>query len=593
MRFCAVIAMKKLFIKITDKAVDAAKTFGAFFHRWLEKCPALALFCVAAFLNYVLECLSRRSLFEIFSVLVKDPATVFLNIAVIMLTLSVSMLLRQKTVMIGVVSVLWIAFGIANFVVLSYRASPLTAIDLVLIRSVFSVLYIYFRPIELVLLALGILAVIALLVWLWRKVPRVKVRPARAVAAILCALLPFAALSPVVKADATDVNFSNMHQSYGENGFAYSFCTTFFDKGIEEPEDYDESTVSALYWTLNEKEKTDTPELLPNIIFVQLETYFDPARLAGVEYSEDPVPVFTYLKENYPHGILTVPVLGAGTANTEFEVLCSISTSLFGAGEYPYDTIMKDKFCENSASVLKKYGYRATAIHNNAAGFYDRDEIFDNMGFDDFLSLEDMPNAVQNPLGWAEDAVLEESTLQALNATDERDFVYVISVQPHGKYLDEEKMGTDGRIKAYNIPDPEEQVGFEYYLDQLYQTDAFVGELISELESRGEPTVCVFFGDHLPSFNWTDEDLNLGTLYDTEYVIWSNFGLEAEAPDLTSYELSSHIFNVLGLDSGTAARLYGLYGESESYLEHMELIAYDMLYGENAVPAKNARRQAD
>lgn len=585
--------MKNVFIKMKDKTACAARAFGAFFQHWLERCPALTLFSVAAVLNYALECLSRRSLFELFRVLVSDPATVFLNIAVIMLTLSVSMLLRQKTVMIGVISVLWLAFGIANFVVLSYRASPLTAIDLVLIRSVFSVLWIYFRPFELVLMAVGILAVIVLLVLLWKRVPRVRVRPMRAVAAVLCALVPFVGLSPIVKADSVDVNFSNMHESYGENGFAYSFCTTFFDRGIEEPENYDEAMLSALYWMLEDAEEENTPAVLPNIIFVQLETYFDPSRLEGVEYSEDPVPVFTALKEKYPHGILTVPVLGAGTANTEFEVLCSISTSLFGAGEYPYDTIMKDTFCENSASALKQFGYRATAIHNNAAEFYDRDEIFDNMGFDDFISLEDMPNAVQNPLGWAEDAVLTESTLQALDATDERDFVYVISVQPHGKYLDEEKMGTDGRIRAYNIPDPEEQVGFEYYLDQLYQTDAFVGALTEELENRDEPTVCVFFGDHLPSFNWTDEDLNFGTLYDTEYVIWSNYGLESEAPDLTSYELSSHIFTELGLDCGTAARLYELYSESESYLDHMEMIAYHNLYGEGAQPAKNARRQAD
>ena len=585
--------MKNVFIKIKNKTLGAARSFGALFSHWLERRPELTLFSIACFLNYVLEVLSRRSLFDIFRVLATDPATVLLNIAVIMLTLSVSMLFLQKTVMICAISALWLAFGIANFVVLSYRASPLTAIDLVLIRSVFSVLYIYFRPFELVLLALGILAVIVLIVWLWKRVPRIRVAPIRALAAIMCALVPFVGLSPVVRADAVEVTFSNLHESYGENGFAYSFCTTFFDKGIECPEDYDEATLSALYWVLEEEIEEKVPDVLPNIIFVQLETYFDPSRLIGVEYSEDPVPVFTALKESYPHGKLTVPVLGAGTANTEFEVLCSISTSLFGAGEYPYDTIMKDTFCENSASVLKGYGYRATAIHNNAADFYDRAEIFDNMGFDDFISLEDMPNAVQNPLGWAEDAVLTESTLQALNATDERDFVYVISVQPHGKYLDEEKMGTDGRIRAYNIPNPEEQVGFEYYLDQLYQTDAFVGALISELEDRGEPTVCVFFGDHLPSFDWSDEDIDDGTLYDTEYVIWSNYGLAAESPELTSYELSSHVFTQLGLDCGTAAKLYELYSESESYLDHMEIIAYHNLYGEGAQPAKNARRQAD
>ena len=86
--------MKRFFVKIKDKTVGAAKAFGAFFRHWLERCPALTLFGVALVLNYALECLSRRSLFEIFSVLVHDPATVLLNIAVIMLTLSVSMLLR-------------------------------------------------------------------------------------------------------------------------------------------------------------------------------------------------------------------------------------------------------------------------------------------------------------------------------------------------------------------------------------------------------------------------------------------------------------------------------------------------------------------
>ncbi len=590
--------MKAKLKKTGVKIISAIKAFDAFFRRWLEKSPVLTLFCVALVLNAAMETLLRRSFFAVMVAVIEDPVAALVNISVVMLTLAISMLFRQKAVMIWVISTLWLALGIANFIVLGYRASPLTAIDLILIRSVFSVLYVYFSPLELVLLAAALLTVVLGLAWLWRKVPRVRVRPARAIAALLVSAIPFFCLQPIVKADSDEITFSNMYESYGNNGFAYSFCSTFFGRGIEEPENYNHATMSALYWLLDEPDTEKTPseegdvDTKPNIIFVQLESFFDPSRLVGVDYSEDPVPVFTSLKEKYPSGILTVPVLGAGTANTEFEVLCSISTSLFGVGEYPYDTIMKDTFCENSASVLKNYGYRATAIHNNAAGFYDRDIIFDNMGFDDFLSLEDMPNAVKNPLGWAEDRVLTESTLEALDATDERDFVFVISVQPHGKYLDEDKMGTDGRIKAYGIPDPEEQVGFEYYLDQLNQCDAFVGELVAALEARNEPTVCVFYGDHLPSFNWQDSDIADGTLYDSEYVIWSNFGLETEAPHINSYELAPHIFNLLNID-GTAARLYDVFADSEEYIEHMELIAYDKLYGNNAEPAKNSRRQAD
>ena len=54
---------------------------------------------------------------------------------------------------------------------------------------------------------------------------------------------------------------------------------------------------------------------------MQLETFIDPYELNFLSYSEDPIPNFHKLMENYTSGYLTVPVVGAGTANTEFEVL--------------------------------------------------------------------------------------------------------------------------------------------------------------------------------------------------------------------------------------------------------------------------------
>ena len=38
-----------------------------------------------------------------------------------------------------------------------------------------------------------------------------------------------------------------------------------------------------------------------------------------------------------------MPSVGAGTANTEFEVLTGMSMRFFGPGEYPYKTYVKDK----------------------------------------------------------------------------------------------------------------------------------------------------------------------------------------------------------------------------------------------------------
>ena len=75
------------------------------------------------------------------------------------------------------------------------------------------------------------------------------------------------------------------------------------------------------------------------------------------------MPVFTSLKDNYSSGYLLTPSFGAGTANTEFEVLTGMSMDYFGPGEYPYTTIMRETTSESAAYDLKDYGYATHAIH--------------------------------------------------------------------------------------------------------------------------------------------------------------------------------------------------------------------------------------
>ena len=54
----------------------------------------------------------------------------------------------------------------------------------------------------------------------------------------------------------------------------------------------------------------------------------------------NPIPNFTKLKEECTSGFLTMPAIGAGTANSEFEVLTGFDVAYFGAGEYPYKTVL-------------------------------------------------------------------------------------------------------------------------------------------------------------------------------------------------------------------------------------------------------------
>ena len=78
--------------------------------------------------------------------------------------------------------------------------------------------------------------------------------------------------------------------------------------------------------------------------------------------------------------VLTVPVVGAGTANTEFEVLTGMSSRFFGPGEYPFQTCLKDQTVESVAYDLKENGYATHAIHNHRAAFYSRNEVYPQSG---------------------------------------------------------------------------------------------------------------------------------------------------------------------------------------------------------------------
>ena len=99
------------------------------------------------------------------------------------------------------------------------------------------------------------------------------------------------------------------------------------------------------------------------------------------------------------------------------------------------------------------------------------------------------------------------------------------------------------------IEDEEQLNAMEYYVNQIYEMDKFVGDLTEELKNY-EETVLVFYGDHLPVLNLSEADLEGGSVYETQYVVTSNFNLAKIDEDLTSYQLSSRIFELLGIHSG-------------------------------------------
>lgn len=137
-----------------------------------------------------------------------------------------------------------------------------------------------------------------------------------------------------------------------------------------------------------------------------------------------------------------------------------MSLKWFGAGEYPYETVLQKTTCETICYNLASHGYTSHAVHNYKGNFYDRSNVFSHLGFNTFTPIEYMNGIKTNALGWAKDTVLTRYVMSALKSTEGPDFVYCITVQGHGKYPTEELDDGKQHILITDYPEEANETGF-------------------------------------------------------------------------------------------------------------------------------------
>lgn len=533
---------------------------------------------------FFVEAYSRHSFPLAFGFLFGSMPVFALNVLIVFLILSVSMLFRKRLPILYLLIALLSALGITNGIVLLNRVTPFAITDILLATSVWDVFAIYLEPWQInMIIVLSVIVIIGI-ISMFIFMPREKVSYLHAFGSIaVSAMLIFAMIPLFLSKGLLPERFTNLGTAYKENGFFYCFSVGVFDMGIDKPDDYTEESIDTLLTDIGVGKNSKDEK--PNIIIVQLESYFDVTRLNGITFSRNPVANFKALQETGSTGMLGVPSIGAGTANTEFEVLSGMSLDYFGAGEYPYKTVMQDTTCETICYNLKEQGYGTHAIHNHSGTFYDRHKVYANLGFDTFAGAEYMPNVKKNVIGWEEDAVLTEEVMKALRSTPEQDFVFTVSVQPHGKYPDKPK--GDGDIEVYGIEDEGTRYAWQFYINELADTDAFIGDLVAQLSEFDEDTVVVFYGDHLPNLEMNESMLKDGNLFLTEYVIWANFEMEKQDKDLEAFQLASETLDRVGFSNGIFTKLHQNYSDNENYLHALELLEYDVLYGDYNVYGGN------
>lgn len=544
--------------------------------------------------DFIVEALSRHNPLEALLFMGQHPLVSLCNCMLIIAVLSLSMLFRRRAFAVCMFSLIWVALGITNCVILSNRMTPFNVKDLANLKEGTQILRNYFSVTNLILIGaiVAILAVIVIV--LFRRLPRrgEKTNFRKAIIGIVViVLLSFGVLEGGMKTGVLDTFFGSLPIAYAENGTPYSFLITWVKTGIDKPFGYDEEMIEGEFKHGEMgKDKIYTPgkdddltaARKPNIIYLQLESFIDPTQFKGFEYSEDPTPYYRKLMKEYSSGYITVPAVGAGTANVEFEAITGISARFFGPGEYPHKSVLTEKTCESAAYDMKTLGYSSHAIHNHRGAFYNRNTVFSNLGFDTFTCLEYMNNVVKTPKNWAKDAVLTENIMDALKSTDGPDYIYTISVQGHGKYPTEQVL-EDPAIEVTKAPAEEMKWPYEYYANQVHEMDQFVKDLTDTLADYDEDVVLVMYGDHLPALSMTEDMMQSGDLYKTQYIIWDNFGMKRVEKEMTTYQIHAELTKRLGIHVGMLNQYHQDYMGKKGYRKGFKALAYDMLYGKKYI----------
>lgn len=296
-----------------------------------------------------------------------------------------------------------------------------------------------------------------------------------------------------------------------------------------------------------------TTQQLPDILIVQSESLFDPARLNHVEPGRF-LTEFRKLAQSSRSGELHVPTFGGGTIRTEFELLTGAPLSSLGGIQYPWLELGHARF-PSVASILARNGYTTTAIHPNGAAFWNRNRVFPELGFQHFIDVAAFKK--EDVVGlFTSDAALTDHVIAELKDEGPPQFLFAITMENHGPFdwrpnLDAERMAA--------VPMPPQldnggRLWFGNYLYLLDDADHELGRLAEALKQRKRRTLLLFFGDHLPSIHTVYHQLGFDDgktelQQPTEWLLFDTANPNGVKEDTQSWLLPARLLDSAGINN--------------------------------------------
>lgn len=318
-------------------------------------------------------------------------------------------------------------------------------------------------------------------------------------------------------------------------------------------------------------------EPYPDIIILQSESLFDPARLTGGP--PNALLRFRSAAAVGATGELFVPAFAGGTIRTEFEVFTGLPLAAFPQVRFPYLQLTQPKL-PGLVRVLAERGYRTVAIHPNGGAFWNRNQAFGSMGFERFIDGRGFADAAL--FGhYVSDGALGDRIMAELADDGAPQLIAAITIQNHGPYTPRGMLD----VSAVNDLVPAEMEGeareaLLTYLAMLRASDEQLGRLVEFVQRRERRTLLLFYSDHLPPLHETFArapfvDGRPPMQQPVPWLLLDNRSQQARVQNLSSWQLPAVLLDQAGVPK-------------DSYFEALEYLAsqadaLDEMFNPNAV----------
>ncbi len=489
--------------------------------------------------------ITSSQLYLLFLRFLNNPTLFFLNTFPVFLFMSLFYFISGRAAFsVTLSTAVFLLLAFVDKAKITMRQEPLLPSDLTLAKEVLAIVKNFPRT-QIFLVIAGLLALAALLVISFylskTKKPLWKIRILGGLAFLLIGYGANALwYADTALYDSYTVMGNPYFQvnQYNSKGLLYSFCHQFNITRVTPPEGYNRAVFEKLEETSSPVEVKSTP----HIVMIMGEAFSDLSNHPQLDFSSyrDPLKNFKEMavSENAVSGKIVVPGFGGGTSNTEYDVLTGCSTRYLNNPLPSYNFIHQP--FDALPRRLGEMGYETLAIHPGYQWFYNRKNVYPDLGFATNYFLEDSFNLEkQGVSGYINETATMDKIIETLDThlktKDTPLFSFTVTIQNHGPYDNHYGPLPESFKTEIPLSDTERDLLTQYFKG-VTDGDVELGRLQEYAQASEEPIVIVYFGDHLPGFSNGTEFFDLMdypidpdgsleerlALYETPYLIWQN-----------------------------------------------------------------------